>query len=93
MGIFGLGAPELAIIAGVALLILGPEQVKKLAKDVGKVSAELKQVPEEFEKGMSAGAAELEAKRGTASAPKAEGGEQVAKAEKAEKAEKPPPSA
>jgi len=44
MGLFGLGAPELAIIGGVALMILGPDQLKKLAKDVGKVSAELKQV-------------------------------------------------
>ena len=44
MGLFGLGTPELAVIAVVGLLILGPDQVKKLAKDVGKVSAELKQV-------------------------------------------------
>ena len=44
MGLFGLGTPEIAIIAGVAMLILGPDQLKKIAKDVGKVSAELKQV-------------------------------------------------
>lgn len=62
MGLFGLGAPELAIIAAVALLVLGPEQVKKLAKDVGKVSAELKQVPEEFSKGLEIGKQELEKK-------------------------------
>ena len=65
MGLFGMGAPELAIIAGVALLVLGPDQVKKLAKDVGKVSAELKQVPEEFNKGMEVGKSELEAKKAT----------------------------
>ena len=65
MGLFGLGTPELAVIAGIALLVLGPDQVKKLAKDVGKVSAELKQVPEEFNKGMDIGAKELEAKKGT----------------------------
>jgi len=63
MGLFGLGAPELAIIAGVALLVLGPDQVKKLAKDVGKVSAELKQVPEEFSKGMEQGKVEMESKK------------------------------
>ena len=40
-------------------------QVKKLAKDVGKVSAELKQVPEEFNKGMEVGKSELEAKKAT----------------------------
>tara|TARA_B100000780_G_scaffold248432_1_gene193763 strand:- start:75 stop:407 length:333 start_codon:yes stop_codon:yes gene_type:complete len=44
MGLFGLGAPEIAIIGAVALLILGPDQLKSLAKDIGKVSAELKQV-------------------------------------------------
>ena len=63
MGLFGLGTPELAIIAGVALLVLGPDQVKKMAKEVGKVSAELKQVPEEFNKGMEVGAKELEARK------------------------------
>ena len=63
MGLFGLGTPELAVIAGIALLVLGPDQVKKLAKDVGKVSAELKQVPEEFNKGMEVGAEELEKKK------------------------------
>jgi len=63
MGLFGLGTPELAVIAGIALLVLGPDQVKKLAKDVGKVSAELKQVPEEFNKGMEVGQQELAAKK------------------------------
>ena len=38
-------------------------QVKKLAKDVGKVSAELKQVPEEFNKGMEIGQEELSKKK------------------------------
>ena len=68
MGLFGLGTPEIAIIAVVGLLVLGPDQVKKLAKDVGKVSAELKQVPEEFNKGMEVGQQELEAKKTTAPA-------------------------
>lgn len=63
MGLFGLGGPEIAVICAVALLILGPEQVKKLAKDVGKVSAELKMVPEEFNKGLEVGALELEKKK------------------------------
>ena len=62
MGLFGLGTPELVVIAGVALVILGPDKVKDLAKEVGKASAELKQVPEEFAKGMEAGAEESVAK-------------------------------
>lgn len=65
MGLFGLGTPELAVIAAVGLLLLGPDQVKKMAKEVGKVSAELKQVPEEFNKGMADGVAELEQQQKT----------------------------
>ena len=42
---------------------------KKLAKDVGKVSAELKQVPEEFNKGMEVGTKELEQRQGAAPPP------------------------
>jgi len=63
MGLFGLGTPEIAIIAAVALVVLGPDQVKKMAKEVGKVSAELKQVPEEFNKGMEVGQKELAEKK------------------------------
>ena len=56
LGLFGLGAPIGRVIAGVALVILGPDKVKDLATEVGKASAELKQVPEEFAKGMEADA-------------------------------------
>ena len=81
MGLFGLGTPEIAVIAGIALLVLGPDQVKKLAKDVGKVSAELKQVPEEFNKGIEVGTAELEKKKAEdAAAPAAPAAPAVAEA-------------
>ena len=63
MGLFGLGAPELAIIGAVALFVLGPENFKSMAKDFGKISAELKQVPEEFNKGMEIGQTELAQKK------------------------------
>ena len=61
-----------AVIAGIALLILGPEQLKSMAKEVGKVSAELKQVPEEFNKGMEQGQQELEKIKGSSSDAEAE---------------------
>mmetsp|Transcript_11139 Transcript_11139/g.19484 ORF Transcript_11139/g.19484 Transcript_11139/m.19484 type:complete len:170 (+) Transcript_11139:83-592(+) len=70
MSIFGLGAAELAVIGAVALLILGPDQMKTMAKDIGKMSAELKQVPEEFNKGIATGTEELEKqKKATLQAP------------------------
>lgn len=48
MGLFGLGAPEIAICGAVALMLLGPDKLKEFAKEAGKMSADLKQVPEEF---------------------------------------------
>lgn len=33
---FGLGWPEVAIIAGVALLIFGPKKIPELGKSLGK---------------------------------------------------------
>ena len=59
----------IAVIAVIGLLVLGPDQVKKMAKEVGKVSAELKQVPEEFNKGMADGVKELEQQASTSTPP------------------------
>ena len=47
MGLFGLGAPELAVIGLVALVIVGPDQLKVFAKDLGKMTPELKEVAAE----------------------------------------------
>mmetsp|Transcript_26079 Transcript_26079/g.45396 ORF Transcript_26079/g.45396 Transcript_26079/m.45396 type:complete len:197 (-) Transcript_26079:41-631(-) len=69
MSLFGLGAPEIAVILIIALFVLGPENVNKLAKDFGKISAELKQVPEEFNAGIEAGAEERKAEKTAAPAP------------------------
>ena len=37
MGLFGLGGPELVVIGVVALFLVGPDQIKVLAKDLGKM--------------------------------------------------------
>ena len=47
MGLFGLGGPELAVIGLVALAIVGPDQLKVFAKDLGKMTPELKEVTAE----------------------------------------------
>ena len=47
MGLFGLGGPELVVIALVGLAIVGPDQIKVFAKDLGKMTPELKEVAAE----------------------------------------------
>ena len=74
MSLFGLGAPELAIILIAAAFLLGPSKLAELGKDAGKIAGELKEVPKEFQKGMAEG--EIEAQQAMApkedSAPKDE---------------------
>jgi sec-independent protein translocase protein TatA len=55
MGLFGLGAPEIAIIFVAAAFLLGPEKLAELGKDAGKIAGELKEVPKEFQKGLDEG--------------------------------------
>jgi sec-independent protein translocase protein TatA len=60
MGLFGLGPAEVAIILVAAAFVLGPEKLASLGKDAGKIAGELKEVPKEFQKGLSEG--EMQAK-------------------------------
>ena len=55
MGLFGLGAPEIAIILVAAAFLLGPQKLAELGKDAGKIAGELKEVPKEFQKGLAEG--------------------------------------
>ena len=55
MGLFGLGAPELGVIAIAAAFLLGPQKLAELGKDAGKIAGELKEVPKEFQAGMAEG--------------------------------------
>lgn len=55
MGLFGLGAPEVAIILVAAAFVLGPQKLAELGKDAGKIAGELKEVPKEFQKGLQEG--------------------------------------
>jgi sec-independent protein translocase protein TatA len=60
-GLFGLGVPELVVIAIAAAFILGPQKLAELGKDAGKIAGELKEVPKEFQKGLAEG--EMSAKQ------------------------------
>jgi sec-independent protein translocase protein TatA len=66
MSIFGLGAPELAIILVAALLVLGPEKITEVVRQSGKVAGELKdelkEVPAEFKKGLEEGEGNVRSK-------------------------------
>ncbi|GKY96322.1 hypothetical protein MPSEU_000591900 [Mayamaea pseudoterrestris] len=54
-GLFGLGAPEIAIIAVAAAFLLGPQKIAEMGRDAGKMAGELKDVPKEFQKGLEEG--------------------------------------
>jgi len=55
MGLFGLGAPEIAVILVAAAFLLGPQELAELGKEAGKIAGELKEVPKEFQKGLEEG--------------------------------------
>merc|ERR1711924_374074 len=50
MSLFGMGVPEIAIIAGVAALVFGASKLPELGKTLGKSAKSLQQAAKEFEK-------------------------------------------
>jgi TatA/E family protein of Tat protein translocase len=53
MGLFGLGFPEIAVIAGVAALVFGPGKIAELGKDLGGIAGSVKKATVEFQEAMS----------------------------------------
>ena len=45
---FGIGPEELILVLIVALLVLGPERLPRMARDVGRVVGELRRTSDEF---------------------------------------------
>ncbi|KAL6778880.1 TATA1 [Auxenochlorella protothecoides x Auxenochlorella symbiontica] len=48
-GIFGLGVPELVVIAGVTALIFGPSKLPELGKTLGRTAKSFQSAAKEFE--------------------------------------------
>mmetsp|Transcript_11228 Transcript_11228/g.16385 ORF Transcript_11228/g.16385 Transcript_11228/m.16385 type:complete len:86 (+) Transcript_11228:1-258(+) len=59
MGLFGLGAPEIAVILILSVFLIGPQKLGELTRDAGKMSSgikdEWKDIPQEFKKGFEEG--------------------------------------
>ena len=49
MNIFGVGLPEMAVIAALALVIFGPKKLPELGKNLGKTLKSLQKASSEFE--------------------------------------------
>ncbi len=49
MNIFGVGLPEIAVIAALALIIFGPKKLPEIGRNLGKTIKSLQKASAEFE--------------------------------------------
>ena len=49
MNIFGVGLPEIAVIAAIALVVFGPKRLPELGRKLGKTLKSLQKASAEFE--------------------------------------------
>ncbi len=49
MNIFGVGLPEIAVIAALALIVFGPKKLPELGRSLGKTIKSLQKASSEFE--------------------------------------------
>ncbi len=60
MNVFGVGLPEVAVIAAIALIIFGPKRLPELGKTLGKTLKGLQTASTEFEREIKTAMSESE---------------------------------
>jgi sec-independent protein translocase protein TatA len=50
MNVFGIGLPEMAVIAAIGLLVFGPKRLPELGKTLGRTLRGFQSASQEFEK-------------------------------------------
>ena len=60
MNVFGIGLPEMAVIAAVALLVFGPKRLPELGRTLGKTLKGFQSASKEFEREINKAMAEPE---------------------------------
>ncbi len=59
MSLFGLGAPEIAIILIAVFFVVGPQKLSEVARNAGSAASDFRDVPKEFQKGLEEGEIEM----------------------------------
>lgn len=60
MNIFGIGLPEMAVIAAIGLLVFGPKRLPELGKTLGRTLRGFQSASSEFEKELRSAMASAE---------------------------------
>ena len=60
MNVFGIGLPEMAVIAAVALLVFGPKRLPEFGRTLGKTLKGFQSASKEFEREINKAMAEPE---------------------------------
>ena len=60
MGLFGLGFPEIAVIATIGVFVFGPKKIAELGKDLGGIAGGVKKASSEFREAMEESLAEAD---------------------------------